>query len=78
MLDRPHNDCGAALKKMQRDTQHETVDWIQHIVPARERPPSHCSRGRLDLDLEEEVCLQDKRHFMKVTFLNNQAMHPRA
>jgi len=78
-LDRLHHDGGAALKEMQsweKDTLRETLDWIQQNVPARERRANLIAVETALIDaLREKLACRPKRHFLKVTFLNNQAAH---
>jgi len=78
-LDRLHHDGGTALKEMQsweKDTLRETLDWIQQNVPAKERRANLIAVETALIDtLREKRACRVKRHFLKVTFLNNQAVH---
>ena len=78
-LDRLHRDGGAALKEMdgwEKDTLRETLDWIQQNVPARERRANLIAVETAIIDmLREKWARRPKRHFLKVTFQNNNAVH---
>ena len=78
-LDRLHVDGGKALDEMKswaKDTLRETLDWIQKNVPARERRANLIAVETALIDtLREKRACRRKRHFLKVSFLNNQSVH---
>ena len=78
-LDRLHNNGGMALLEMKdwdKNTLRESLDWIQQNVPARERRANLIAVETAIIDmLREKRANRPKRHFLKVTFLNNQAAH---
>ena len=60
----------------EKDTLRETLDWIQQNVPARERRANLIAVETAIIDmLREKRARRPKRHFLKVTFQNNNAVH---